>query len=76
MSFRKNEHLVLSPKKGVSYKLWSLPTGTFAKREGLKISGNVVNSFQILEQTPSVVYAETDRGYVFHLDSSLEAIVV
>lgn len=76
MDLRKNEHLVLSPKRGTSYKLWSLPIGTVAKRNGLKIGGKEVNSFQILEHVPSAVYVEADWGYVFHLDSSLEATIV
>jgi hypothetical protein len=76
MDFRKNEHLVLSPSKGMSYKLWSLPVGTVARRKDLKVGGKEVNSFQILEHTPTAVYVESDWGYVFHLDSSLEADVI
>lgn len=72
----KTSPFIKRPIKGTSYKLWSLPIGTVAKREGLKIGGKEVTSFKILEQMPTAVYVESDWGYVFHLDASLEATVV
>lgn len=72
----KNSLFVKKPVKGSSYKLWSLPVGTIAKRNNITIGGKEVKTFQILEQTPTAVYVESDWGYVFHLDSSLEAVVV
>lgn len=76
MQIEKKSHFVKNPKRGISYKLWSLPIGTKATRAGLTVSGKEVKTFQIVEHTMSATYVKSDWAYVFHLDASLEATVV
>jgi hypothetical protein len=75
MLFERNQFQT-NPIKGNAYKLWSLPVGTKAKREGLQIGGKTVQYFEIVEHSPNAIYAKSDWDYIFHLDASLEAVVV
>lgn len=76
MKPQKNLYFTNQPVKGKKYKLWQLPTGTTIARENLKVDGRDVNCFQIVKQLGNVTYNKTDWNYIFHLDASLDVIVI
>lgn len=76
MQINKNSFLGKKHIAGNTYKLWSLPTGSTVARPNLKVKGQDVKSFKIVEQTGSSSYCETSWGEMFNLDASLEALLI
>jgi hypothetical protein len=74
MELQKNPFFVSQPVNGKTYKLWCLPTGSSVIREGLKIVGREVGSFEIIKQSGDTTIGKTNWDYTFHLDASLDVI--
>lgn len=76
MKSEKNPYFVTQPISGKQYQLWSLPLGSKAIREGLRVSGKEAGPFEILNQSGTQTVVKTDWDYTFHLDASLMVVAV